>query len=222
VSSSNLYNILKISPQAGQIEIKTAYRRLVKQYHPDSQSSTADHQKIVEINAAYEILGDPQRRLEYDSKFQDRQQKAQKEYKTQRQKVKDDQWELIYWQKTIFTPIKKNTAQILESFDIQIDYLEADPYDDQLMQNFQDYLSDSQVTLDKLKLLFTSQPNPAKLAKTAASIYYCLNQIADALEELQRFSNSYDYSALHQGQEFFRLARQFLRESDQHLRYIRY
>jgi len=219
---SYLYHVLKINPQASQVEIKRAYRFLVKRYHPDSQSSSADHQKIVEINAAYEVLGDPQKRFEYDRKNEQRQQNAQKLYKKEQQKVKDAQWELLNWQTTIFLPIQKNINQILKSFYVQIDYLEADPYDDQLMQDFQDYLSDSYIALEKIKLLFRSKPNPSKLAKPAASIYYCLNQISDGVEELERFSNCYDYRALHQGQELFRMARQFLYESEQYIQDIKY
>ncbi len=81
------------------------------------------------------------------------------------------------------------------------------------MQDFQDYLDTCQTSLEKAKSLFASRPNPAKLAKTAASLYYCLNQITDGLEELERFTYSYDDTALHQGQELFRLAQEFICEA---------
>ena len=47
----NHYQILEVSHQATHQEIKQAYRRLVKRFHPDSGSQTADREKIVEVNA---------------------------------------------------------------------------------------------------------------------------------------------------------------------------
>jgi molecular chaperone DnaJ len=72
----NHYKTLKISPTATQAEIKQAYRRLVKIFHPDSHSSKADHEEIVRLNAAYEILGDAQRRQSYDRQFSEQSRTA--------------------------------------------------------------------------------------------------------------------------------------------------
>ncbi|HEY9753337.1 MAG TPA: DnaJ domain-containing protein, partial [Coleofasciculaceae cyanobacterium] len=69
MSQSNHYQTLEISPTASQHEVKLAYRRLVKLFHPDSNQATASHDKIATINAAYEILGDPQRRQSYDQQM---------------------------------------------------------------------------------------------------------------------------------------------------------
>jgi len=63
----NYYGILGVSLQASQEEIKKAYRKLALQFHPDRNRGDrqADH-KIREVNAAYEILGDPEARKTYD------------------------------------------------------------------------------------------------------------------------------------------------------------
>jgi len=63
----NYYGILGVSLQASQEEIKKAYRKLALQFHPDRNRGNrqADH-KIREVNAAYEILGDPEARKTYD------------------------------------------------------------------------------------------------------------------------------------------------------------
>ena len=64
------YRILGISREASDEEIKKAYRKLVFQHHPDRnpESNSAD-EKIREINAAYEIVGDPEKRRSYDRLF---------------------------------------------------------------------------------------------------------------------------------------------------------
>lgn len=67
MATLNYYAVLEISLQASQEEIKKAYRKLALQYHPDrNQGNRQADQKIREVNAAYEILGDPDARKAYD------------------------------------------------------------------------------------------------------------------------------------------------------------
>ena len=67
MSTLNYYAVLEVSLQASQEEIKKAYRKLALQYHPDrNQGNRQADQKIREVNAAYEILGDPDARKAYD------------------------------------------------------------------------------------------------------------------------------------------------------------
>lgn len=54
-----LYETLEVSKDATQKDIKKAYFRLSKQHHPDKGG---DEHKFKEINAAYEILSDPEKR----------------------------------------------------------------------------------------------------------------------------------------------------------------
>lgn len=63
----NYYAILGVPLQASQEEIKKAYRKLALQFHPDLNRGDrqAEH-KIREVNAAYEVLGDPDARKTYD------------------------------------------------------------------------------------------------------------------------------------------------------------
>ena len=61
------YRILGVSREASDEDIKKAYRKLVFEYHPDrNPDSTQAEEKIREINAAYEIIGDSEKRRSYD------------------------------------------------------------------------------------------------------------------------------------------------------------
>lgn len=65
----NYYDILEINKNASQEIIEKAYKILVKKYHPDLQESNLKNkyeEKIKEINEAYEILSDPEKRKNYD------------------------------------------------------------------------------------------------------------------------------------------------------------
>lgn len=61
------YATLEVTPQASDDEIKRAYRKLALKYHPDrNQGNKHAEEKIREINAAYEVLGDPETRKSYE------------------------------------------------------------------------------------------------------------------------------------------------------------
>lgn len=63
----NYYTVLGVSAEASEEDIKKAYRRLVFQHHPDRNPDSAHAEdKIREINAAYEVIGDAERRKTYD------------------------------------------------------------------------------------------------------------------------------------------------------------
>ncbi|HET7125614.1 MAG TPA: DnaJ C-terminal domain-containing protein [Lysobacter sp.] len=60
------YEVLGVEPGAGEAEIKTAYRRLARKYHPDVSKEAGAEEKFKAINEAYEALRDPQKRKAYD------------------------------------------------------------------------------------------------------------------------------------------------------------
>jgi len=62
--AKNYYQILGVSKNASQDEIKRAYRKLAHQYHPDKNQS--DGERFKEINEAYQVLSDTQKRAQYD------------------------------------------------------------------------------------------------------------------------------------------------------------
>lgn len=214
---SNHYETLKVSPSASQAEIKEAYRRLVKLFHPDSNQETADHEQIIRINAAYEVLGDNQNRRNYDQQLQDDSQKlnsdrlqrtasAQKHYQTRRKTGREVDEQVEEWLRQVYQPVNRLLCTILYSLEEQMEQLAADPFDDELLDEFQEYLKTCRDDLKQAQITFRSLPNPPSLARTAAHLYYSLDQVADGLEELGYFPLNYDERYLHTGQELFRIA----------------
>ncbi|MFA7069855.1 MAG: J domain-containing protein [Sulfurimonas sp.] len=65
--AKSLYDTLEISENATEAEIKKAYRKLARQYHPDVNKDPKAEDKFKEINAAYEILSDKEKKAQYDA-----------------------------------------------------------------------------------------------------------------------------------------------------------
>jgi curved DNA-binding protein CbpA len=61
------YAVLGLKPGAPQAEIRSAYRALMRRYHPDADPTTEAAEQAREINQAYAVLGDPEKRARYDA-----------------------------------------------------------------------------------------------------------------------------------------------------------
>jgi molecular chaperone DnaJ len=232
MATSNHYQTLNVSHTATQAEIKQSYRRLAKLLHPDSNQKTASHDAIAQVNAAYEVLSDPDQRRCYDQQIQDqaqleaagftvedpisRQQRhaaAHAHYRRQQHTAQQTDEAIEDWLKHVYTPVTRLIQQILKPLKAQINELAADPFDDELMEEFQTYLEDCRDLLDRAEARFKSMPNPPSVAGVAANLYYCLNQVSDGLDQLELFTLNYDDHYLHTGQELFRIAAGLRREA---------
>ena len=221
-SVTNHYKTLKISQTATQAEIKQAYRRLVKLFHPDSNSSTAGHEEIVRLNAAYEILGDAEHRQSYDRQFSQPSEQqspvAPNVARQQKQTGREADEQMEQWLIKVYKPVNRMLNSILKPLKKEIDELSADPFDDELIEKFQTYIETSRDFLKKAHNFLKSVPNPSNLAGVAAHLYYSINQVGDGIEELHLFTLNYDDRHLHTGQELFRIAARLRREAQEELK----
>ena len=64
--AKSLYETLEINENASADEIKKAYRKLARKYHPDVNKDPKAEEKFKEINAAYEVLSNPEKKQQYD------------------------------------------------------------------------------------------------------------------------------------------------------------
>ncbi len=70
-TTKNLYSVLGLSRGASQGDIRTAYRKLVREHHPDTNpGDPSAEERFKEIQQAYEVLSNPEKRREYDQRFQ--------------------------------------------------------------------------------------------------------------------------------------------------------
>lgn len=218
MSEKNYYETLQVCTQATPTEIKQSYRRLAKKFHPDSQTKSANHEQIVKLNQAYEILRDPLRRRSYDQQIfaqssyqastqrQYRNENAHQYYRQQQAQNRQADHQLQQWLKEVYGPVSHLLSRIIQPLNQEINQLAADPFDDELIVDFQNYLEQCRNYLNKAQSIFNSRPNPAQVAYTAASLYHCLNQIGDGINELEFFTLNYDENYLHTGKEMFRIA----------------
>ena len=67
MAEKSFYEVLGVAKDASENDIKKAYRKLVRKYHPDVSKVANADEKIAEINNAYETLRDPEKRAQYDA-----------------------------------------------------------------------------------------------------------------------------------------------------------
>jgi DnaJ-class molecular chaperone len=69
-TNKDLYKLLGLSREASQEDVRKAYRKLVRKYHPDANPEDPQaEERFKEIQQAYEMLSDPQKRQEYDKRL---------------------------------------------------------------------------------------------------------------------------------------------------------
>ena len=204
------YRVLGVAPGATAAEIKSAYRSLVKQHHPDAvDAAGCDPERILAINAAWEVLGDPEARQHFDAGRSERAAHstatAASAAAPRRRSAAADA-DLERWLEQVYGPLDRLLGQVLDPFTAQLKALSADPYDDGLMEGFCSYLERSRQKLDKAETLYRSCACPSAARGFGLSVYHFLSGVQDAITELERYTAGYVDDYLRDGREMIREA----------------
>jgi molecular chaperone DnaJ len=209
--SADPYAVLGVSPGATAAEIKAAYRALVKRHHPDAGG---DDHRIVALNAAWEVLGDGERRRRYDAERAGSKAApgashpgGRSETRPRSHPSRQADGLLLTWLREVYNPIDRWLGQVINPFAAQLRALSADPYDDQLMEAFSGFLEESQARMARAEQLYRSKACPSSAKGFSLSLYHCLRQVQDALTELERYTMGYVDSYLRDGREMLREAK---------------
>ena len=209
--SRNFYEELGLKRNATELELKSSYRRLVKKHHPDAGG---DKDKFIALQIAWETLNDPLKKQKYDetlfslskpSNFQTENWEEQVNSNKNTSSKKDQ--EVQHWIKHIYTPTNTFISQIIKPLNSEIKALSADPYDEELMDNFCSYILKSKRKIEKVDQIFKSIPVPDSISSIGVDLYHCFSQVKDALSELDRYTQGYVDDYLFDGKEMMQEAK---------------
>jgi len=207
----NLYEELGLKQNATKSEIKSAYRSLVKQHHPDKGG---ENERFLAIQNAWEILNDPIKKEQYDrnffstnSSFDSLKENWEEKLNSKKYNSSNKDKEVETWIKEIYTPINRLISQIIKPLKNEIKELSADPYDDQLMENFCSYISLSQKKIDKVEKIYNNKLIPKSISALGLYLYHCFSQVKDALSDFDRYTQGYVDNYLFDGKEMIKEAK---------------
>ena len=207
----NLYEELGLNNYANQDEIKSSYRRLVKKHHPDAGG---EKERFLAIQNAWETLNDPFKKEKYDkflfslnksTNFDNQNWEEKANIKKYSSTIKDN--EVRNWIKNIYNPTNRFINQIIKPLNQELKKLSADPYDDELMDNFCSYINLSQKKIEKVDRLYKSISVPNSISSLGLDLYHCFSQVKDALSELDRYTQGYVDDYLFDGKEMMKEAK---------------
>lgn len=207
----NLYKELEVKENATQGEIKSSYRRLVKQHHPDAGG---EKDRFLAIQDAWETLNDPFKKEQYDKTLFSLKQSSNFRNENWEEKVNTTKYsstikdnEVKNWIKNIYNPTNRFITQIIKPLSQEIKELSADPYDEELMDNFCSYISVSQRKIEKVDKLYKSISVPNSISSLGLDLYHCFSQVKDALSELDKYTQGYVDDYLFDGKEMMKEAK---------------
>ena len=207
----NFYKELGLEKNATKSEIKSSYRSLVKQHHPDAGG---EKERFLAIQNAWETLNDPIKKEQYDrnffssnSSFDSLKENWEEKLNLKKYNSSNKDKEVETWIKEIYNPINRLISQIIKPLNNEIKELSADPYDDQLMENFCSYISLSQKKIEKVEKIYNKKLVPKSISNLGLDLYHCFSQVKDALSELDRYTQGYVDNYLFDGKEMIKEAK---------------
>ena len=211
MNTKDYYKKLGVPRNALKSEIKSAYRLLAKKYHPDTGGS---NEKFLAIQLAWETLSDPQKKIMYDKNllFQEKTESNRNEdwsleikNKSNYSTNKDN--DIKNWIINTYQPLNRLITQVIKPLNEEIKKLSADPYDDELMENFCKYISESQKKINKVSEVYKSRIVPSPISSLGLDLYHCYSQVEDALDQLDRYTQGYVDNYLFDGKEMMKEAK---------------
>ena len=201
----NFYEELGLEINATKSEIKSSYRRLVKRHHPDAGG---EKDKFIAIQNAWETLNDETKKEKYDKQFfstspsfNEINENWEQKFKSKKNSSSKKDEELQSWIKDIYNPINRFINQIIKPLNNEIKALSADPYDEQLMENFCNYINLSEKKIERVVTIYNSKAVPRSISDLGLDLYHCFSQVKDALSELDRYTQGYVDDYLFDGKE---------------------
>ncbi|MBI2811260.1 MAG: J domain-containing protein [Candidatus Melainabacteria bacterium] len=204
---TNYYQMLGLAPEVTALEIKRAYRALVKNHHPDVDYHGRDVSErdratefMMQINEAYETLIDKSKRAAYDTlistdglgrrmaRFTDLDESENRE---------------VYLRMN-FHPARQSMLRVMKKYNRQLSDLSLDIYDDELVATFEKYVDEVEDTLRKASHTLSARVVPGSLDGAVTMMRYSIAQAVDGLDEMRRFCQNYDYDHLHMAGNLFR------------------
>lgn len=200
------YQVLGLQPAVSSLEIKRAYRRLVKSIHPDiehkkqSASERAKaNERMAKLNEAYETLKDKSTRAAYDALIG-----VNGRGKVIRLPVENSEEIRAEYLKQIFQPVRQKVSHILARYKKELLQLSQDIYDEELVGQFEIYSHEIESILRQASQTMTKHAAPSSLSAAELMMRHSIAQAADGLEELKHFCTNYDYNHLIMATNLFR------------------
>ena len=207
----DFYKELGLSRNATLTEIKKAYRSLAKRYHPDTGGS---NERFIAIQEAWEVLNNAEKKEIHDqeisnySNFNKNYRESWSiEVNLKKSSSSNTDQDIKAWIRKIYFPINRYINQVIKPLNGEIKKLSADPYDDELMENFCLYINLSRKKIEKAELLYKSQVVPTSISSIGLDLYHCFSQVKDALAELDRYTQGYVDDYLFDGKQMMKEAK---------------
>jgi molecular chaperone DnaJ len=213
----NHYQILGLSSDVSAAEIKRAYRRLAKSHHPDARIHEADSaesqsatDEMIRINEAYSTLIDTSKRAEYDLRIGVR--SAINIKKPIFTSVAEDQ-ERAHYLRTVLYPVRSSIGKVLSAYKRELRDLSADPFDDRLIEAFQEYTDKLEDALRRGSDTMTRNRTPRTLEPAVLMMRQSIARAADGLEELHYYLQNFDHKHLTLAESLFHIAADLSRQA---------
>lgn len=214
---TNHYQVLGVDPSVSSQEIKRAYRRLVKSFHPDvdynEQSAgarSAATEQMMALNEAYETLKDSRKRAEYDSTIGANGRGRRAAFIVDPADTEEAREAYL---RRIFHPARQNIVRVLGKYPQKLRELSLDIYDDELVAKFEEYVDEIERTLRKSSEELSKVKVPASLDGAVHMMRHAIAQAVDGLDETRRFCQNYDYDHLSMAGNLFKIAQELSRKA---------